>query len=875
MKKIFTILILFLLTGITSAQYNWVKILDSDSCGFLDFKHYKKNNQIKKDIYVLYGRPASSGTIPQDRYNSWSRLDKNSNQWYILSHNSFLHSFPVFCPWPQVNTYIYIKIIDFVFSAADTNMILQIRDIPPCGWIFPLEPAQDTRITYNNGQSTITYPDFGNGFIGNACSGFDIDPVNDSIVYFAYPAGAEWISYLWKSTNRGSNWFITDTIGQSSQGGLLRINPNRRNDIFITSGTMYKSTTGGYNFYSIGVNDFSKMEFDNSDGSIYGLTENPNAGIYKSTNNGDNWILLKLGLFHSIEINPDNHNIVYIGSDSGLYRSVNSGQSFSLYNNSFAPSRHVIGISKDPAAGDTLFVSTRKAVYKVWGENIQTIDTNALSYFPLAVGNVWVYRIDLSGTYCMRTDIRRIKVIDTINLNSKKYFLCKDTTVFFAGIPGGICPSGGSIPFDTLRIDSTNGNIYKYSYQGCSYLNHEITLDSLKAKLNDNIFINCGLDEFYTCTDTSFQVIFGQSRQVKAFNHAQDPESYWSRRYSKGIGQSQYGAPAVYGNSIATLIGCVINGILYGDTTLYYTISGHVRYQDNNQLVPSGYVKALKYDWIDDKIITVDSARFNNGNYTLTKCPQDSLDIMAYSDDEFQDFVPTYYDSTIYWQNSITLYPTANINNVNIRVHRIIQSQNNNNNFVSGGVYRALLIPNDALKDAMVYAKFNDQYISFGSSIANGYYIVDSLPAGKYDIIADRMGYYSDYKSLYVGDITLDTINFFLTRVVGSSKQISSLPTSFMLFQNYPNPFNPLTTINFNIPPMHNNPPAHPGGKGVFTKLVIYDILGREIAVIVNEMLTAGEYSVAWDASNYASGMYFYKLITDEFTETKKMVLIK
>jgi len=137
------------------------------------------------------------------------------------------------------------------------------------------------------------------------------------------------------------------------------------------------------------------------------------------------------------------------------------------------------------------------------------------------------------------------------------------------------------------------------------------------------------------------------------------------------------------------------------------------------------------------------------------------------------------------------------------------------------------------------------------------------------------MGYYSDYRSLLVGEYVLDTINFFLTRVVGITKQVSSLPTSFMLFQNYPNPFNPLTTIHFNIPPIHNNPPAHPGGKGVFTKLVVYDILGRETVTLVNDELSAGSYTVVWDASNYASGLYFYKLITDEYTQAKKMVLIK
>lgn len=124
-------------------------------------------------------------------------------------------------------------------------------------------------------------------------------------------------------------------------------------------------------------------------------------------------------------------------------------------------------------------------------------------------------------------------------------------------------------------------------------------------------------------------------------------------------------------------------------------------------------------------------------------------------------------------------------------------------------------------------------------------------------------------------NLNINYSDFFLTRVVGSNKQISSLLTSFKLFQNYPNPFNPLTTINFNIPPMHNKPPAHPGGKGVLTRLIIYDVLGREIAVLVNDFLEAGQYSISWDASDYASGLYFYKLITDDYTETRKMVLLK
>jgi hypothetical protein len=91
----------------------------------------------------------------------------------------------------------------------------------------------------------------------------------------------------------------------------------------------------------------------------------------------------------------------------------------------------------------------------------------------------------------------------------------------------------------------------------------------------------------------------------------------------------------------------------------------------------------------------------------------------------------------------------------------------------------------------------------------------------------------------------------------------NNTPCRFALHQNYPNPFNPATTINYELPVTN------------YVKLSVYDILGREITVLVNEQQQAGEYKVEWDASNYPSGVYFCKLITNEYSETKKMVLIK
>lgn len=102
-----------------------------------------------------------------------------------------------------------------------------------------------------------------------------------------------------------------------------------------------------------------------------------------------------------------------------------------------------------------------------------------------------------------------------------------------------------------------------------------------------------------------------------------------------------------------------------------------------------------------------------------------------------------------------------------------------------------------------------------------------------------------------------------------------TLPDNFRLEQNYPNPFNPSTRIRFDIPPSNVYDPAITGVGGIAARLVIYDLLGREVAVLLNRELKPGRYEVEFDGTNYSGGVYFYKLITSEYTETRKMVFVK
>ena len=138
-------------------------------------------------------------------------------------------------------------------------------------------------------------------------------------------------------------------------------------------------------------------------------------------------------------------------------------------------------------------------------------DTNIVKFFPLKVGNVWVYQNNGLGQWCNQIEKRRVQVISSMIGNSHKYFLFSDTTRIISG-GGPACYHYGSIVFDGLRIDSINGNIYEYSTPGCNYSINELMQDSLKAHLHDTIKLNCGnvIDSFYryTCTDTTSHTIF-------------------------------------------------------------------------------------------------------------------------------------------------------------------------------------------------------------------------------------------------------------------------------------------------------------------------------------------------------------------------------
>jgi len=126
----------------------------------------------------------------------------------------------------------------------------------------------------------------------------------------------------------------------------------------------------------------------------------------------------------------------------------------------------------------------------------------------------------------------------------------------------------------------------------------------------------------------------------------------------------------------------------------------------------------------------------------------------------------------------------------------------------------------------------------------------------KFPILVINLTYTETNSYKYVGFVqNLPTVGVHSTN--------SEIPSSLILHQNFPNPFNPTTYIKFDLP------------DATYVKLTVYDILGKEVKILFNEFREAGNYTIEFNGSELPSGIYYYRLITEKFSDTKKMLLMK
>lgn len=231
-------------------------------------------------------------------------------------------------------------------------------------------------------------------------------------------------------------------------------------------------------------------------------------------------------------------------------------------------------------------------------------------------------------------------------------------------------------------------------------------------------------------------------------------------------------------------------------------------------------------------------------------------------------FLPTFYTTdgaqTFRWKDadSIIVTETSVISDLNVQVSPVPDS--------GYAEIEGEITDNDgeAVEGAMVYVvDENSNLVSFGSTNSNGNYLISNLAPGSYSIYTDKFNYDGSQKTgitIHYSGNQLQNVSLTMTALtptaVGGNGSIIS---DYKLSQNYPNPFNPSTVINFQVP------------KTGFVSLKVYNVIGQEVATLINGVKNAGNYKLTFNANGLSSGIYFYSLNAGDVKLTRKMVLIR
>jgi len=190
--------------------------------------------------------------------------------------------------------------------------------------------------------------------------------------------------------------------------------------------------------------------------------------------------------------------------------------------------------------------------------NLKAYDTSVAKYLPLQIGNVWVYY----GTYSYPTPpffgswFDQYRITGTVDTNGHRYYRFQLTTVSAGENSNGITF------MNFLRIDSSTMNVYSLGNTDPCHQN-EVFVDSLRARIHDTAYTCSG--QYRRCFDTTASSMFGTSIPSKTFTN-----NYQNSRtsYAKGIGIVNWGWTELQNNYQENLTGCIINGVIYGDTSL-------------------------------------------------------------------------------------------------------------------------------------------------------------------------------------------------------------------------------------------------------------------------------------------------------------------
>jgi len=629
-------------------------------------------------------------------------------------------------------------------------------------------------------------------------------------------------------------------------------------------------------------------------GPVYLSLEN---NFYRSTNNGNTWRALWALSFHTYDMIYKN-NYIYIATDQGMFRSSNNGDiwegfgfwqySYSVFstlsNNSFYTGNSLQGIFRTTNSGTdwTKVLETDNIIKVITGDslnNIYATDHNKL-YRSSNAGDSWdsvtninsaINCIYYAGNGIVYTGTPNLGLYSSTDYGNDWNRLVTPFSSVLAIIKNNL---------NELIISSESG-LWKSSDNGSNWIFITGTVQNIKELFitSANLFLSGTTHGIYKSINKGSDWLNSGIKQATIYDiYTRMPGKIYSISLMNNMETALWSSTNKGVNWVKVYsTGTTLFRVAAFDSNVYAGTFGNVLRSTNSGL---SFQEVYNSQSICNKIIA-DSlgnifAGFDNGFYKST-------------------------NSGINW---------SNVNNIT-HIIKDIEIVNQNLMYAcgSGKVYKSTDQGNNW---SMIYNNNGDELVCM-SATEDGHIIINSFRLTRSSdfgntwqsignpfqstrnfIFDKRNNFYCTlgdeiYKSTNYGTdfelfndnlpgnnicIGLDTDNYLYVGTDGNSVYKTNSPltnlsnetikeTGFSLYQNFPNPFNPSTEIKFEI------------SKKAQVKISVFDILGKEISKLVNKEFNQGTYTIEFKGDNLASGIYFYKIEVNEFTQMKKMILMK
>ncbi len=711
------------------------------------------------------------------------------------------------------------------------------------------------------------------------------------------------VSYLgvWWSSDDGESWDYNQITHNPHSGlgaSIYYITFNSNNDIFVSH---FRSTDHGANWYEMSIYGYGFV-FTSSN-KIFATTQD---GVYKSTDNGTTWLPSNSGI-ENISMHPivqTSNGYIFAGSDQvGIYLSSDEGASWIQSNsglNDLQISSLTVDNNDNILAGTVsgeIYISTdfgsnwnlkeNSSVNSQINEILTLPGSTPATIYTATNGDGIFKSTDLGNSWNVKnTGLPLTYPKEMFTKSNDKIFMLSGNRIIYSSDQGNSWERRDT-QFSNSNIISLaennnnelfcglyQGGLYRSTDEGINWNQVDLGNDYITPKLficddSGGIVFLSSDNKIYRSSDngSTWNIVFdfiGQGILIDEINVTDDGsiyicgltffvEAYVMYSHDGGNTWNQY----IFPNESEAVSLYTKQNIVYAvldDNTISKTTDGGVAWNSIPSNPWSSQPASMTFlpngaSLVGTQNEGVFYSAANDDNWTTfnTGIPNisgmyGSIEVIT-SNENMQLFLGTAINGT-FINNSFTPVEltsfNATVNNDEVKLNWITSTETNNNGFEIERLNLKSEIPSHEWKRIGFVQGHGT------TTERQSYSFIDNdVSSGKYNYRLKQLDYDGTFS--YSKEIEV----------------IFNNPAKYNLSQNYPNPFNPSTTIKYELP---NNG---------FVSLKVYNILGREVASLINKNQNAGAYTINFNASNLASGIYYYRIHAGNYTQTKKMILLK